>query len=162
MLDCKQLKKRYKVTCITGGVFIFSVFVYAFIGLVFLLPAREPRSGTEILSYVFYAFSLSLFAVIPLIRKIAMKVPIVSSPSADPFFLRLHTSALVTLWWCQLPAILGLVLIILTGKATSFYILAGISLVQFAVFFPRYRRWEEMVRAEERRRQIEGQMGRTS
>jgi len=57
--------------------------------------------------------------------------------------------SIITFAFCEVPAVLGLVLFLIGGLRTDFYILLAISLgVKFANF-PKYAEWENWASAAE-------------
>jgi len=64
---------------------------------------------------------------------------------------RLRAGALVTAALAEVPALVGLVRFVLTGRSWDFYLLAAWSLLLQLVHFPRRERWAEAARAAARR-----------
>jgi hypothetical protein len=49
-----------------------------------------------------------------------------------------------------MSAVYGLVLFLIQGDTTDFYLFLMISLIYFTIYFPKYEKWEEWVREREK------------
>jgi uncharacterized RDD family membrane protein YckC len=56
---------------------------------------------------------------------------------------RLLILSIITYAFCESIAIFGLILFLMGGNSLDFYFFAGLSLMFYFIFFPRYYQWEE-------------------
>lgn len=63
---------------------------------------------------------------------------------------RLKIASVVTFVFCELPAIVGLVLFLLGGFHKEFYLLLACSLAAMFVYFPKYEHWESWLKRQSR------------
>jgi hypothetical protein len=136
------LKTRYLAVNFIGLVLIASVFVCA--GVVEILKWQlAPFNGfggldpqtIKLLRYIFLALAAGQYAAIKVVQKILPARSVDNLPQA----------AIVTLALSESVAVSGLVLFLLDGISTDYYIFMLISLGFFYLFFPRYDEWEKMV-----------------
>jgi len=73
--------------------------------------------------------------------------PAILANAALPPLARLHSAAVVALALGEAVAIYGLVLVVLAGRPSDYYIFAALALVGFVLYFPRREAWEERARA---------------
>lgn len=142
-----HLKAHYLAVNFMGLAMIASVFVYA--GVVELIKwqwapftgfGELPSSTTEVLSYIFLALAAAQYGAIKAVQRL------IPARSVD----HLPQAAIITLALCESVALLGLVLFLLTGRTSDFYIFMLISLGFFYWFYPRYDQWEKLVNEAER------------
>lgn len=154
-----ELKRGYRLATIIGIAIIASVFIYA--AVVELIKINfapfegfSPFPEVEILRYILLGISIAEFFLIRFIRN-----QIISARTEIPSYLkiqssipiqRLITMSVVTYALCESVAIFGFVLFLIAGDSLDFYTFMLISLIYFAVYFPRYRQWEEWVKGGER------------
>jgi F0F1-type ATP synthase membrane subunit c/vacuolar-type H+-ATPase subunit K len=139
-----ELKKTYRMAVFIGVAMILSVLIYA--ALVELLKANlkpfkgfSPTSNMEILKYLFFVVAIAEFFVIRFIRS---QVPTVKGPLSSRTS-KLLSVTIITYAICESNAIFGLILFLIGGSSFDFYIFMVISIFFYAVYFPRYSRWEE-------------------
>lgn len=117
--------------------FIVSLFVYALVAELLSSQVQNfPLQITENpdyskLRYIFYGVSIILIILVRSLRKTLLK----KAP--------VHINAIITAAICESPAILGLILFILSGIKRDFYFLLIISLFLLFMYFPRLSHWEE-------------------
>jgi hypothetical protein len=59
---------------------------------------------------------------------------------------RFLIATIVSLVYCELSAVLGLVVFLVQGRVRTFYVFLGLSLVGLILFFPRWSQWQEWTR----------------
>lgn len=150
-----ELKRGYRTTFITGITIIASVFVYA--AIVELIKIRfapfegfSPFPEIEILRYVFLGIAIVEFFLVRFLRNLTLsgKTPIQRTSQESPlssFIQRLATTSIMIYAICESVAIYGLVLFLLAGSSLDFYAFMVLSLIYFAIYFPRYNQWEEWI-----------------
>lgn len=138
------LKSRYLAVNFIGLAMIAAVFAYA--GVVEVIKwqwspftgfAKLPPQYAMMLKYIFLVLAAAQYIVIKVLQKIILAQSVDNLPQA----------AIVTFALCEIVAIFGLVLFLLTGNALDFYVFMVISLGFFYLFFPKYEQWEQMVSA---------------
>ncbi len=101
-----------------------------------------PPGGTfSSLRYVFYGVSVIL---VILLRRLPAWFGAGSRVTDSHRSIRLFQISVLTSALCEFPAILGLVLALLTGQRQDFYFLVGLAFILFLLHFPRRSRWEEV------------------
>ncbi|MBI5182493.1 MAG: hypothetical protein HZA06_06245 [Nitrospirae bacterium] len=152
-INDNELKKGYRIAVIIGIAMIASVFVYAVIveliksgGIPF--KGVTPFPKFDILRYVLFGIAIFTFFIIRLIRSIVLSNRAATPQPAQgqPSFLlvqKLVMASVITYALCESVAIYGLVLFFMALNSNDFYIFMIISLIYFAVYFPRYSQWEE-------------------
>lgn len=153
-----KLHAAYRVVVIIGLAIMASVLVYAVIvglfenGTLPLGGEALPEETAEIVKFACLGIAALAF---PLMRFLSNKA--MNSGSAGPEaggpgdFGPLTVAAVITFAFCEMPAIFGLVLYILTRNATDFYLFFLISLFYFATNFPKYSQWEEWLKQRQGR-----------
>ena len=141
----EALLQQFKTTNYIGLALIGSVFIYA--GLVLgishgYLPIKIPQTvSTDVstkIKYILLFISLSHFFIIKFFQKISLK-------AAN----RLPAASMIMFTLSEAVSIYGLVLFLLTGNQTDFFIFMTISLFYFFIFYPKYTDWERLFRQEQ-------------
>lgn len=152
-METEELKKGYRITVIIGIAMIASVFVYAVI-VELIKSGSIPFKGVppfpefEILRYVFFGIAIFTFFIIRFIRGIVLSnkdtMPQLAQDQPSSLLVqKLVMASVITCAFCESVAIYGLILFFIAGNSIDFYILMILSLIYFAVYFPRYSQWEE-------------------
>jgi len=146
----EELKKIYRMNVIISAALIVVMLSSALI--VEILRAQlkpfqgfKPRPKAQTLRLVFYGLGIVQIILVRFLQPALYK----QIPADDPkkLLLKLNRANLATLSLCEIPALLGLVLFLLTGFYRDFYIFLIISLILEIMYFPRLRYWEEWLRA---------------
>jgi hypothetical protein len=147
------LRRAYRTAVILGIFMLVSLFFYAYI-VESIAPGRSFL-GAELafVRYIFYGMAIAQLFVMKFIRNRILskkeegelpKLPLGKGHSTD--IQKLLTATIVTYAFCEVPAIYGLVLFFLGKNKFDFYALSTLSIILFAVYFPRYPRWEEWMK----------------
>jgi len=151
----EKLRQYHKMATVIGYGLMGSLLIFAaivetlkattFESLGYLSPAV-----LDLLRYLFLGLAVVEFVAVWMIKNLILKKGRVSGlmGQGDPLLSKvqkLFTAAIVSLAFCESVAIYGLVLFIIGGISLDFYLFAFLSLIFFAVYFPRYSRWEEWV-----------------
>ncbi len=151
------LKNGYRVAAVVGWFMAGSVFLYAvvveYIRVTFApFEGMAPALDIDMFRYVSLGVSVAMFFLAKVVRNRILAVK-PKGPGAGgegegskPYIQRLYLASIVTYFFCEVIAVCGLVLFFLGGKSADFYAFFFFSLVSFAVYFPRYARWEEWLR----------------
>jgi len=151
----KDLLVAYSITVFIGASLICSVLVYAIV--VELIKKKfAPFSGyaplpdvISILRYVMLGISAAYYFLIRYIYKVIFSqkpIAIVNKLNAVVVkimsYSKLIVGTVIVYALCESVAIFGLILFLIQGRSFDFYLSMIISLSYFAIFFPRYSRWE--------------------
>jgi len=162
-IENNDLHKAYRMTMFIGVVMIASVFVYAVVVEV-LKKQHEPFGGfapmgdvISTLRYVLLGVAAVDFFVIRILNTLMLsaKTPTRRSAMVSPFSpeaQRLMTASIVTFALCESVAVYGLVLFLIQGYSSDFYLFMALSLFFYSVYFPKYGKWEEWIKEQERER----------
>jgi len=150
METIKDMKKAYQTTTIINSAIMASLVIYVVV--VEIMKARfEPFEGLIDnfdfipLRYALYALAMANLIVIVQIRKVLLKKA--SFDDSRDAIERLRRTSIITSAFCEIPAIMGLILFLLSGLRRDFYLLLVLSFIFVFLFFPRYSNWEEWVRS---------------
>ena len=134
-----------------GTLLIFTAVVETLKGMNYETEGFLPPSALEILRYLLLGITLIEFFMIRIVKKMILsgggRMSALSN-QGDPLLSKvqkLFTAAIVTFSFCESVGIYGLVLFIIGGNSFDFYLFVFLSLVLFAVYFPKYPQWEEWV-----------------
>lgn len=143
------LDHAYRMIQLIGATFIASLLVYVVI-VEFVLLRGEPAdaAAARMLRYLAAVLVIGSLFVVPVIQKLFLRVngghgkrrP--GAGFADPAVGNLLSLSVMTFAFCEAPAVLGVVLTVLSGKRLDFYAFLLLSAVMFAVFFPRHAQCE--------------------
>ncbi|MFP5212783.1 MAG: hypothetical protein ACLGPL_05335 [Acidobacteriota bacterium] len=139
-----DLKKEYQITAIVSGAMMASTLIYAIV-VEFIRMQHTPFTGfaPQSLGNVkeyFYVMPLFWLFVIKAVRGAVAKAGQDTDPRSTVNRLRMAT--IVTFALCEVPALFGLVLFLLGGLHSEFYLMLAFSLVGMLLYFPRYNHWE--------------------
>lgn len=159
-----DLRKAYKTTVIIGLAMMASLLIYTIVvenikkhydpfgGF-----APMPNDTAATLRYALLGLAIAEFFLIQLLNKIILssKVPIQKTPGTGQFgpeVQKLMSAAIVTFALCESVSIYGLVLFLIQGNSTDFYLFLLISLFYFSISFPKYSTWEAWMKEREKAR----------
>lgn len=157
----EELRKAYRMTAFIGLAMMASLVVYTVV-VELIKKQNEPFGGyaplpDEIatLRYALLGVAVVEFFVIRLLNKLMLSgnVPLQSSPTIvrfAPQVQRLVSASIVTYALCESVAIYGLVLFLIQGNSSDFYLFLILSLFSFSIYFPKYSTWEEWIAEQER------------
>lgn len=143
-----ELRRAHR-TAITVAVAMLASLA-AFVVVVEILRITSPphrgigeMAQLEALRYVFF---LAAMTSLGLARAVRTGFVARGPGRPEPTPQRLLTGTILSLAYCEVSAILGLVLFLVQGRVFSFYVFLGVSVVGMVIFFPRYGQWEEWMR----------------
>lgn len=138
----KELRKMVLLAWAMGA----SILVYLVIAQIIRMqhqPFQGFAPGSSPSKEAFFVGSLIAFIGIRVVRNAILKGA-GSDPAARLNRLRLATIA--SLAMTEIPAILGLVLFLLTGNTEDFYVLVALSLIAVALYYPKLLHWQIWLR----------------
>jgi len=141
-----SLEAAYRNAAITCGAMAASTFLYA-VAVVVVSISQAPFEGfagqtqPTSLRLALWSIAVVVAGVIGMVRKALLG----HSPSGDQAAQarRLVSTSIVTAALAEVPAVLGLVLFMLSAMRIDFYALFVLSLVLQAVYFPRLEGWRQ-------------------
>jgi hypothetical protein len=142
----EDLKKAYLTSTIVYSAIIASLVVYV-VAAEMIKAQYEPFEGfvkgfdLPPLSYALYVLALVQLVVIVKIRGILLKKA--SFENIEEVINKLSRTSIITSALCEVPAMYGLILFLLSGSSKDFYILLIWSGFLFFLYFPRYSNWEK-------------------
>lgn len=143
-----ELEGAYRTTALVCGAVVAATVVYAVVVEVIRASFEPfegfaPSPGLAFLRYGLYGLGFGHGLVIEVMRR-----HVLASLPRDPTAAlgRLRTSAIATAALAEAAAVYGLVLFLLAGAASDFYLLVAWSLALQLVYFPRRERWAERLR----------------
>jgi hypothetical protein len=88
-----------------------------------------------------FLYLMAMFNIL-VIRYVVMRIYIAPGACDLPSIAgKLSTAGIFSVLISGLPCLYGLILFLLTGDAVDFYLLFGLSLIYFIMYFPRYKNW---------------------
>ncbi len=152
-----ELRRAYRTTVIIGLAMMASLVVYAVL-VEMIKKDYAPFGGFSplpadvftTLRYALLAVVAGEFVFIPILNKAMLSAKAIRSASATGPFGQLASAAVVTFALCESVAVFGLVLFLIQGASSDFYLFLMISLIFFTIHFPKYSKWEEWKREREK------------
>ena len=143
----EELKRVYRLATIIGIAMISCLLIYALIVEVIKVNVKininVPSSMVDLLRYLFFGIAIGEFLLIKFLRS-----RMVSGAPSPAKIQKLLSMTIFTYALCESIAIYGLILFLIGGRRFDFYSLMILSLVFFAITFPRYAQWEEWLQKE--------------
>lgn len=144
-MDRAELTKRYMTAAIAAAGIVSAIVFYTVVveilaGRGYAAPLRPPAAYA--LKYGLYILGVSCLALL----KLADRFLPPGDGTPDGELRALTKLAMVKAALCELPAVCGLILFLLTGGRADFYMLAVFSLALEIHHFPRLPAWEEKLR----------------
>jgi F0F1-type ATP synthase membrane subunit c/vacuolar-type H+-ATPase subunit K len=130
---------------------VIAAAIVASLGMYTFVVEMVMRSGTDAAPPAFFAtLRIALFVVsgIAIFTSTIVKGLMLRNAPADTAgrLARLRTASVISMAFAEVPAVSGLVLVLLGRVRTDFYMLLVISLYMMVRHFPRRGGWEEYVR----------------
>lgn len=155
-----DLRRACRMVVIIGIAIIASMAVYAALAQLLkqggnLSAPMMPLEQMNILRCSFYGLSILVILAIAALKRMLLSDKAIaqigqSRKSSYPAPLQaLVTSTIITYALCESVAVFGLVLFFLTRTTRDFYILLAVSLILFAVNFPRLSQWQDRLAQRE-------------
>jgi hypothetical protein len=146
MSALKKLYNSYRLVMLIGGAMGASLIFYFIIVKTLESRGIAPQStlhedtSLDLIRLIVYGSSIMLAFVISFVRSVMLRSA--SGESVEELVNKLFQAGIITLAFCEVPAVLGLVLYFIGRMYFDFYILLALSLVLFFFYFPRYERWK--------------------
>jgi hypothetical protein len=149
-----DLQNAYRVAVFITFSMMVSLVVYAVI--VQLVPIGD-RSSIEartlrVVRFAVFAAGLAVFVAARFVRRsFFRKGP---TDGLDVLLPRLLRAAVIAAALSEAPAVMGLALFFVGGARTDFYAMALLSLVMFAMYFPRMSAWKDSLGTAQYERRV--------
>ena len=145
-----DLRKIFQTSIKINGAILVTLIIYAVIVEIIKSQYTPFRGFVDsidmtLLRYVFYGLALFQIIIIKFIRGILL--PKEASEDLKSIFIKLNKTSIITATLCEVPTIFGLALFLLGGYSRDFYLLLILSFFLSFLYFPRYRNWEEWIKA---------------
>jgi hypothetical protein len=149
-INLEYLKKAYRTSTLISSAIIGSLFIYLVVEEIIkaqYVPFEGFVSGfnSTPLRYALYVLAVAQLAVIIKIRGILLKKD--AFENIERVTIKLTRTSIITSALCEVPALYGLILFLLSGLSRDFYILLIWSGFLFFLYFPRYSDWEKWARS---------------
>jgi hypothetical protein len=144
-VSAEQVATAYRATAVSAAAIIASLAMYAVVVQVLM------RSGSDVSPPAFFGpLRIALFVVsgVAIFTSTIVKGLMLRNAPVDAAgrLARLRTASLVSLAFAEVPAVSGLVLVLVGRVRADFYMLLVISLYMMVRHFPRRGGWEEYLR----------------
>lgn len=144
----RELGKTFKVTSLIAFSILATLAVYVIVVEVLRRRLRVFSGYTDlenpfITRFLLYAVAASTVIIIRILRGILLKKGRDDNPKK--LLAKLFRTSLITLFLCEVPALIGLVLFFIGGFIKDFYILLFVSVFLIFMFFPRRNQWEDWI-----------------
>lgn len=143
----EQLRKSYQTAAIVAAAVTASTVMYALVAELVARAGFTPplsSAAANVIKFAFYIAAASSYVTV----RAADRVFGAKRPDPASALKALVTQAVVRAALCEMPAILGLVLFLLTGLRADLYMLLSVAVALELWHFPRLSRWEERLRAD--------------
>jgi hypothetical protein len=146
MKDSAGLETAYRIAAIICGAMAASTVLYALVVVVISVSQAPfegfaPRFQPSILRTALWTMAVVDAGLVGLVRRALVARS--RSEDAGAQARRLISAAVATAALAEMPAILGLVLFMLSGLRGDFYALLALSLALQALYFPRLDGWRD-------------------
>jgi len=138
-----DLQSAYRMSVFITFSMMVSLVVYAVVvQIVRLGDGGSIAPGVlQIVRLAVFVAGLAVFAAARIARRVALrKAP---EDGLEALLARMTRASIVTAALSEAPAVLGLALYFVGGVRTDFYAMAVVSLVMFAMYFPRMSAWKD-------------------
>lgn len=143
-----QLRETFNKVLLIAVAIIVSLFICAAI-VEWIRSAYAPFHGFANYKWIprlqTFLYLMAMFNIL-FVRYVVMRIHI--APGSNDFetiVKKLSNADIASMVICELPCFYGLALFLLTGDVIDFYLLFGLSIVYYMIYFPRYKNWFSLV-----------------
>lgn len=158
----ERYSKNYSTALIIYIALSFSIIMLAVVaetlaalGVKPFIPDFEAKAG--FLRYVFYVAGLGMLFALKFVKAAFLGRKFASE---EETVQALSTGTIITAGLNENAALMGFILVLLSGNRMDFYILLAASLVSAALNFPKKSDWEDFLNAARTGAQIPGSEGK--
>ena len=146
-MNKELLKKSYLAAALSAAGIIGAIVLYAAVGEILARSGHRPPLTPPAAYAVKYALYILSIASVFAVRFAAARLD-ARKETPEAAVKALAASAIVKAALCEVPAVAGLILYLLTGYKADFYLLLVFSAGLEVYHFPRLYRWEEKLRTD--------------
>jgi len=146
-MDAEAIKKRYLTAVIAAAGIITAIVIYTVAVEALCRGGYKPPLTPPASYLATYAFYIAATAALMAVR-LATRVMDEKKPTLEGTVKLLTKLAIIRAAICEVPAVCGLILFILTGDRRSFYLLIVFAAALEVYYFPRLAAWKERLRGE--------------
>jgi hypothetical protein len=146
-MNRELLGKAYLAAAVTAGGIMAAIVMYALVVEALRLMGHTPPLAAPAAYFAKYAFYVAGAAALLGLKLAGARLG-GRKASPEETIKSLTTLAIIRAAVCEVPAVCGLILFILTGYRMDFYLLAAFSAGLELYHFPRLRLWEERLRED--------------
>ncbi len=96
-----------------------------------------------------FLYLMAMFNIM-IVRYAVMRIYVAPGPdNFETIVGRLAKGEVVSMIICGLPCFYGLILFLLSGDLVDFYLLFGLSIIYYMIYFPRYKKWVSIIEENE-------------
>ena len=144
-----ELEKSHRVASLVNTCIVVSLIIYAVVVEVIRRQLEHFVNFVDApeftkLRYIFYGITILNIFLIRSFRRMLLKKRLYDDLKI--LIGKLLRSSIITAAFCEVPAILGLVLFFIAGSVRDFYYLSIISIILVFLHFPKYKNWEEWIK----------------
>ena len=122
--------------------FILSLVIYVIV--IELVSSRiQPIQTSPLTTIRLVIYGISVLVVLSLKSLRSLLLRKNPRDDASDRLRKLNITLLMTAVICEIPAYLGLVIILIGGAKRDFYFLCGLSFILLFLYFPRYSVWKD-------------------
>ncbi len=146
-MNAEKIKKSYLAAAVSSGGIVSAIVLYTVVvELLFRMGHKPPlvppaAYAAKYALYIVGAAALAALRLVPAALDTRKATP-------EEAVKSLTLLAIVKAALCELPAVAGLIMFILTGFRADFYLLIVFSLGLEVYHFPRLQQWEERIRGD--------------
>ncbi|GEM_PF-6281668 len=147
--DLSLLKERFNRAALAAAATVAALFICA-AAVEWVRSAYAPFHGFA--SYGWFPrlqtfLYLSAMFNILLIRYVVMRIYIAPGVAdMETILRRLFNADVASMLLSVLPGLYGLILFLLSGDVTDFYMLFGLSVIYCMIYLPRYKKWISIIK----------------
>jgi len=146
-MNAEALKKAYLAAALAAGGIITAIVFYAVLAEALRMTGHRPPLTPPAAYFLKYVFYLLGFSAIAALKFAAAKLD-GKKATPEETVKALTMLAVVRAAICELPALSGLIMFVLTGYRLDFYLLVVFSIGLELYHFPRLSSWKERLRGD--------------
>ena len=146
-MNREAIKKTYLAAALAAGGIIGAIVFYAVVAELLRHMGHKPPLQPPAAYAAKYALYLLGVSALLLVKLAAARFA-AKKATPEETIKSMTAAAIITAGICELPAISGLILFLLTGFTADFYLLLIFSAGLEIYHFPRLQQWEERLRTD--------------
>lgn len=147
-MNAELLKKSYMAAAVAAAGIIGAIVLYAVIAELLRHIGHKPPLAPPASYAVKYGLYIIAVSSVFVVKHVNARLASVRKGTREELLKAMTAQAIITAALCELPAIAGLILFILTGLRADLYMLIVFSIGLEIYHFPRLAQWEERIRMD--------------